>query len=183
MATSRLYRSVLQALTGIPGDAGAYVAMTRGALDRILPISMPSPYLPALLASTGLPVRSIPVERDTRPAGKSAYSEWARLRLAYSGLSRMAWNAIEAPRGSEKRFTSRRAYRRRDPRGGRISRRTNGSSTRGARKTVFKFRIEAASGISRRRSASIRSRFAVPSERRGCRIVKRGGDSPVPVVR
>ena len=90
MATSRLYRNVLQALTGIPGDAGAFVAMTRGALDRILAISMPSPYLPALLASTGLPVRSIPVERDTRPAGKSAYSEWARLRLAYNGLS-AAW--------------------------------------------------------------------------------------------
>jgi hypothetical protein len=51
---------------------------------------MPSPYLPALLASTGLPVRSIPVARDTRPAGKSAYSEWARLRLAYNGLS-AAW--------------------------------------------------------------------------------------------
>ena len=58
MATSRLYRSVLQALTGVPGDAGAFLAMTRDALDRILPISMPSPYLPALLASTGLPVRS-----------------------------------------------------------------------------------------------------------------------------
>jgi polyisoprenyl-phosphate glycosyltransferase len=90
MATSRLYRSVLRALTGIPGDAGAVVAMTRDALDRILPISMPSPYLPALLASTGLPVRSIPVARDARPAGKSAYSEWARLRLAYSGLA-AAW--------------------------------------------------------------------------------------------
>ncbi len=90
MATSRLYRSVLQAATGIPGDAGAYVAMTREALDRILPIAMASPYLPALLASTGLPVRSIPVEREVRPAGKSAYSEWARLRLAYHGLS-AAW--------------------------------------------------------------------------------------------
>jgi glycosyltransferase involved in cell wall biosynthesis len=90
MATSRLYRSVLQAATGIPGDAGAYVAMTREALDRILPIPMASPYLPALLASTGLPVRSIPVKRGVRPAGKSAYSEWARLRLAYHGLS-AAW--------------------------------------------------------------------------------------------
>ena len=90
MATSRLYRRVLQAATGIPGDAGAYVAMTREALDRILPIPMASPYLPALLASTGLPVRSVPVEREVRPAGKSAYSEWARLRLAYHGLS-AAW--------------------------------------------------------------------------------------------
>ena len=90
MATSRLYRSVLQALTGIPNDAGAFLAMTRDALDRILPIPMPSPYLPALLASTGLPVRSIPVARDVRPAGKSAYSEWARLRLACSGLA-AAW--------------------------------------------------------------------------------------------
>ena len=77
-------------MTGIPGDAGAYVAMTREALDRILPVAMASPYLPALLASTGLPVRSIPVEREVRPAGKSAYSEWARLRLAYHGLS-AAW--------------------------------------------------------------------------------------------
>ena len=35
-------------------------------------------------------VRTIPVEREVRPAGKSAYSEWARLRLAYHGLS-AAW--------------------------------------------------------------------------------------------
>ena len=90
MGTSRLYRRVLQAATGIPGDAGAYVAMRREALDRILPIAMASPYLPALLASTGLPVRSIPVKREVRPAGESAYSEWARLRLAYHGLS-AAW--------------------------------------------------------------------------------------------
>ena len=90
MTTSRLYRSVLQALTGIPGDAGAFVAMTRDALDGILPISMPSPYLPALLASTGLPVRSIPVARELRQAGESAYSEWARLRLACRSLS-AAW--------------------------------------------------------------------------------------------
>lgn len=90
MATSRIYRRVLQAMTGIPGDAGAYVAMTREALDRILPVAMASPYLPALLASTGLLLCSIPVEREVRPAGKSAYSEWARLRLAYYGLS-AAW--------------------------------------------------------------------------------------------
>jgi dolichol-phosphate mannosyltransferase/undecaprenyl-phosphate 4-deoxy-4-formamido-L-arabinose transferase len=90
MGTSRLYRKVLQAATGIPGDAGAYVAMTRDTLDRILPVAMASPYLPALLASTGLPVRSIPVVREVRPEGKSAYSEWARLRLAYHGLS-AAW--------------------------------------------------------------------------------------------
>ena len=69
MATSRLYRRVLQAADRDPGDAGAFVAMTRDALDRILPISMPSPYLPALLASTGLPVRSIPVARDTAARG------------------------------------------------------------------------------------------------------------------
>ena len=101
--------------------------MTREALDRILPIPMASPYLPALLASTGLPVRSIPVEREVRPAGKSAYSEWARLRLAYNGLS-AAWKLkrrrVEQPppaRPWERQIaaphtqvTSRRAYRLRD---------------------------------------------------------------------
>jgi polyisoprenyl-phosphate glycosyltransferase len=86
MASSRFYRSVLHEFTGIPADAGAFLVMKRAALDLILPIALPSPYLPALLASTRLPVRSIPVVRDTRPTGKSAYSGWARLRLACSGL-------------------------------------------------------------------------------------------------
>ena len=90
MASSRFYRRLLHESTGIPADAGAFLVMTRHALDRILPIATRSPYLPALLASTKLPVRSIPVVRDTRPTGKSAYSEWGRLRMACSGL-RAAW--------------------------------------------------------------------------------------------
>ena len=90
MLTSRLYRTLLQSLTGIPADTGAYLAITRPALDAILPLEMRSPYLPALLVSTGLPFRGVPVQRDTRPAGDSAYSEMARLRLAFHSL-RAAW--------------------------------------------------------------------------------------------
>ncbi|MEO8369345.1 MAG: glycosyltransferase family 2 protein [Candidatus Solibacter sp.] len=96
MATSRAYRAVLQALTGIPGDAGAYLAITRKALDAILPIETPSPYLQALLASTRLPFHGVPVQRAIRPAGQSAYSEWARLRLAMRSLFD-AWQVKRRP--------------------------------------------------------------------------------------
>jgi polyisoprenyl-phosphate glycosyltransferase len=90
MATSRLFKRVVHGLTGLPPDAGAFLAMTREARDRIVKLEVASPYLPALLCGTRMRLISIPVERAERKSGTSAYSEWARLRMAWTGLA-AAW--------------------------------------------------------------------------------------------
>jgi glycosyltransferase involved in cell wall biosynthesis len=91
MWTSRLFRHLMRVAMGVPGDAGSFVVMTRRLAAAILALPPTRrPYLQALIGATGLPVRSIPVVRAARPHGRSAYSEWARLRFAMSGL-RAAW--------------------------------------------------------------------------------------------
>jgi glycosyltransferase involved in cell wall biosynthesis len=108
MATSRLFKKAVHRMTGLPPDAGAFLAMTREARDRIFQLEVASPYLPALLCASGVKLISIPVERDPRKTGASAYSEWARFRMAWSGL-RAAWKArrkrpiAEAPGPRENR--------------------------------------------------------------------------------
>ncbi len=77
--TSRLFKRVLHVLTGVPKDAGLFVAMDREMVDRVLRFGAPHPFVVALIGLTQLPCRSIPVTRKPRPHGNSAYSSWRRL--------------------------------------------------------------------------------------------------------
>jgi glycosyltransferase involved in cell wall biosynthesis len=88
--TSRIFKRLRSALTGVPVDAGTFLAMTREARDRILRFETASPCLPVLLAAARLRLGSVAVTRDPRPAGESAYSHWMRIRLAWQDL-RSAW--------------------------------------------------------------------------------------------
>jgi glycosyltransferase involved in cell wall biosynthesis len=86
MLTSRVFKTVMHLVSGVPPDAGSYVAMTRKMADAILRIRTRSPYMLALIGGTALPVRSVALPREIRPSGTSAYSEWGRIRFAWSGL-------------------------------------------------------------------------------------------------
>ncbi|MBI4893819.1 MAG: glycosyltransferase family 2 protein [Acidobacteria bacterium] len=86
MATSRVFKYLMHCLTGVPRDAGSQVAMAREVVDRLLLFPVQEPYTLALIGSVGLPMISVPMARPARPAGCSAYTERARLRLAWSGL-------------------------------------------------------------------------------------------------
>ena len=80
MLTSRAYKRVLHAVGGVPADAGSFVALNRGAIERVLELDGPS--LPALIGAAGVRVASVPVVRAPRPDGRSAYSAGARVRVA-----------------------------------------------------------------------------------------------------
>lgn len=86
LLTSRLFKRTVNRLCGIPTDAGAFVAMRRGTVERILAMRPPRPFLSVLVGCTGLPSVSIPVARSARPAGKSTYSGWGRLATACRGF-------------------------------------------------------------------------------------------------
>jgi glycosyltransferase involved in cell wall biosynthesis len=86
LLTSRVYKRLLSWLSGVPVDAGAFVAMRQGVRQSLLELAGPEPVLVPMLAATGARLRSIPVNRESRPGGGSGYSSWARLRIAARGL-------------------------------------------------------------------------------------------------
>jgi hypothetical protein len=88
--SSRLYRWLLRRLTGLPADAGIFVAIDSPMREYLLKMAGPYPSIVAMIGCTGLPVRSIPVPRMPRPRGRSAYDWRGRLK---SGLRALAWVA------------------------------------------------------------------------------------------
>lgn len=87
LLTSRVFKRALHLLCGVPVDAGLYVAMNRQMLERVLALDNPRPHLVAMIGCSGLPVASIPVRRAERPAGRSAYTSWGRLEVAWQALT------------------------------------------------------------------------------------------------
>ena len=86
MMTSRIYKRVLNWLTGIPADAGIFVLMERQMVLALLQLPVRIPFINSMIGLTGMEVRSVPVERNVRPEGVSSYSVWARLRSALRGI-------------------------------------------------------------------------------------------------
>ena len=86
LLTSRLFKGILHLLTGVPADAGMFLAMNRNMADRILKMEDRHPFVVAMIACARLPVTSIPVTRVQRPLGNSAYNFRSRLRRARRAL-------------------------------------------------------------------------------------------------
>jgi glycosyltransferase involved in cell wall biosynthesis len=81
----RLHRRLMARVTGLPPDAGAFVAMGPDARAAILRLRGPS--IVAAIGVSGVPVTSIPLERSTRTAGTSAWTWPARARLSARTLA------------------------------------------------------------------------------------------------
>jgi hypothetical protein len=89
--TGTLHRRVAARLTGLPADAGAFFAMgpgVRRAVVEAVPAGAPSVVL--AVARAGERTTSLPVPRDVRPVGSSAWT--GRARVAQSVRS-LAWAA------------------------------------------------------------------------------------------
>jgi glycosyltransferase involved in cell wall biosynthesis len=90
-ATGALHRRVAARLTGLPADAGAFVAMGPAVRAAVLDeMAAGAPSVVLAVARAGRPVTSVPVTRHRRPVGTSAWS--ARGRLAQS-LRSLRWAA------------------------------------------------------------------------------------------
>lgn len=89
LLSSRVFKQIIASLTGVPADAGMYVAMSRKLVNRLIEMNVQRPYLVGLIGLTHLPVTSVPVERAQRPIGQSAYSALARLQLGLSSVGRL----------------------------------------------------------------------------------------------
>lgn len=88
MVTGALHRAAMARLTGLPPDAGAFLAMDRPSRDRLLALDPPG--IVAGVGAAGIPCVSVPVTRAARPAGRSAWTARARLRQSSRSLA-WAW--------------------------------------------------------------------------------------------
>jgi glycosyltransferase involved in cell wall biosynthesis len=90
LASSFVFKVLLHLLAGVPADAGMFVAFDRRVADRLLAYRPRWPFVVAMIGGTGLPLASIPIRRDRRPSGRSAYTPWDRFRV---GIQTLAWAA------------------------------------------------------------------------------------------
>ena len=82
--TGGLHRRVAARLTGLPPDAGAFLALGPGVRAAVLAADAPSVVL--AVGTARRPVTSVPVVRDLRPEGRSAWTARARLRQSARSL-------------------------------------------------------------------------------------------------
>jgi hypothetical protein len=83
-----LHRWVAARLTGLPPDAGAFLAVGPQVRAAVLAAvdAAGAPSVVLAVGQAGLPVTSIPVVRDLRPVGRSAWTAGARLRQSARSL-------------------------------------------------------------------------------------------------
>ncbi len=92
LVTGALHRAVQARLTGVPADAGAFLAMDCASRDALLALRPPS--IVAGVGAAGLRSVSVPVVRDPRPSGRSAWT--ARARATQSART-LAWAVGRRP--------------------------------------------------------------------------------------
>jgi glycosyltransferase involved in cell wall biosynthesis len=86
--TGSVHRWLAARLTGLPPDAGAFFAMDARVRAAVL-AAMTTEAAPSVVlgvARAGVPVASVPVERDRRPVGSSAWTGRTRLRQSARSL-------------------------------------------------------------------------------------------------
>jgi glycosyltransferase involved in cell wall biosynthesis len=88
MVTSRLFKTTLSLVSGLPADAGMYHLMSQRMAERLLDFPHDIPFQIALMGLTGLPQTSVPVVRDLRAIGSSAYTGGARF---WTGMTAIAF--------------------------------------------------------------------------------------------
>jgi hypothetical protein len=88
--TGTLHRRAMARLTGLPPDAGAFVAMDAATRAALLALSPPG--IVAGIGAAGVRCASVPVVRAVRPEGRSAWTAPARLRQSGRTLA-WAWRA------------------------------------------------------------------------------------------
>jgi len=92
LTCAKIYRRLLHTMTGLPPGAGAFVAIRREVVERLLLLDGPEPFIVPMIWCTGAAASSVPVERAFRESGGSGWSEWRRLRAAWNAFSWVLWH-------------------------------------------------------------------------------------------
>jgi hypothetical protein len=86
--TGTAHRWVAARLTGLPADAGAFLAMDSAVRTAVVTevLSGRAPSVVLAVARAGRPAVSVPVVRDVRPSGGSSWTASARVRQSVRSL-------------------------------------------------------------------------------------------------
>jgi polyisoprenyl-phosphate glycosyltransferase len=86
--TGTAHRWLAARLTGLPADAGAFLAMDADVRDAVVTAVRDegAPSVVLAVAQAGRPVTSVPVVRDRRPEGRSAWTGRTRVRQSVRSL-------------------------------------------------------------------------------------------------
>jgi glycosyltransferase involved in cell wall biosynthesis len=107
LLTSKLYKTILSFLTGVPADAGVFLVATRPAIIKILNVYAKNPHLVAMVGMAGLKTTSIPVRRLPRAHGESTYTSLMRLKVGgKSILDVIGWKLGIRKPGNSTVYTS-----------------------------------------------------------------------------
>ena len=98
LRSGRAFKRLLHLITGVPSDAGSFVAMDRTMVRRLLALRARRPHLVSMIACTGLRAVSTPVERRPRASGSSGYGGWRRLWVAGAALASLPGWRLRAAR-------------------------------------------------------------------------------------
>jgi undecaprenyl-phosphate 4-deoxy-4-formamido-L-arabinose transferase len=86
--TGMLHRRVAALVTGLPPDAGAFLAMRPAVRDAVLTeMAGGAPSVVLAVGRARRPVTSVPVARSPRPVGRSAWTAGARLGQSARSLA------------------------------------------------------------------------------------------------
>lgn len=86
LLTSRLFKWTVTRLTGAPRGAGLFVALRRPLVSHLVAQAPARPHLVAMISCADFPLGAVPVTRDVRTMGHSAYSARKRLRAGSSAF-------------------------------------------------------------------------------------------------
>ncbi|HMO01441.1 MAG TPA: glycosyltransferase [Oligoflexia bacterium] len=86
--TSRVFKALHSTIIGVPQNAGAFLIVNKLLRDFIVKAAphVEKPHIVSLIGVSRLPTISIPIERDIREKGVSAYSGWGRLKLGVRSI-------------------------------------------------------------------------------------------------
>ena len=100
MITSRVFKVLMHDLAGLPQGAGLYVLTSRRIVQRLLQCPDDDPRVVPAIAFAGLSTSAVPVARNHRHEGASAYSGLSRARVATAAVMfalRWRWRGRRAP--------------------------------------------------------------------------------------
>lgn len=86
MITSRIYKSLLEGLAGLPARAGTYLIMPDAVAQAAIRQNVPHPQVVVLARHFSPCWDTLSYRRATRAEGESAYSAWGRIRAGARGL-------------------------------------------------------------------------------------------------
>jgi polyisoprenyl-phosphate glycosyltransferase len=106
LVTSRLFKTVLRWISGVPAEVGTFFVISREVAEAMRTVSVRSPQVVVLAHHCSRECHTMTVTRATRGEGVSAYSSLARVRAALRGID-CAVACRRAGGGGESRRSSR----------------------------------------------------------------------------